>query len=152
MKKKKTLIGIAISFLLIISTINPLQVEAEAIIDSSVYISSAQENYKSNNTRFKTIKSNNTRFKTIKSNNTRFKTIKSKSKHKRSKSRKSRVNLKKRTIRTKNYGHRNLDKHKSQSIGRYNILSKLILSVIVVFIVIVLIGIIFIRRKKKKFY
>lgn len=132
MKKKKTLIGIAISFLLIISTINPLQVEAEAIIDSSVYISSAQENYKSNNTRFKTIKS--------------------KSKHKRSKSRKSRVNLKKRTIRTKNYGHRNLDKHKSQSIGRYNIFSKLILSVIVVFIVIVLIGIIFIRRKKKKFY
>ncbi|MER0279410.1 hypothetical protein GSQ54_19865 [Clostridioides difficile] len=132
MKKKKTLIGIAISFLLIISTINPLQVEAEAIIDSSVYISSAQENYKSNNTRFKTIKS--------------------KSKHKRSKSRKSRVNLKKRTIRTKNYGHRNLDKHKSQSIGRYNILSKLILSVIVVFIVIALIGIIFIRRKKKKFY
>lgn len=132
MKKKKTLIGIAISFLLIISTINPLQVEAEAIIDSSVYISSAQENYKSNNTRFKTIKS--------------------KSKHKRSRSRKSRVNLKKRTIRTKNYGHRNLDKHKSQSIGRYNILSKLILSVIVVFIVIVLIGIIFIRRKKKNFY
>lgn len=134
MKKKKTLIGIAISFLLIISTINPLQVEAEAeaIIDSSVYISSAQENYKSNNIRFITIKS--------------------KSKHKRSKSRKSRVNLKKRTIRTKNYGHRNLDKHKSQSIGRYNILSKLILSVIVVFIVIVLIGIIFIRRKKKKFY
>lgn len=132
MKKKKTLIGIAISFLLIISTINPLQVEAEAIIDSSVYISSAQEDYKSNNTRFKTIKS--------------------KSKHKRSKSRKSRVNLKKRTIRTKNYGHRNLDKHKSQSIGRYNILSKLILSVIVVFIVLVLIGIIFIRRKKKKFY
>lgn len=40
MNKKKKLIGIAISFLLIISIINPLQVEAEAIIESSVYISS----------------------------------------------------------------------------------------------------------------
>lgn len=132
MKKKKTLIWIAISFLLIISIINPLQVEAEAIIDSSVYISSTQENYKTSNTRFKTIKS--------------------KSKHKRSKSSKSRVNLKKRTIRTKNYGHGNLNKHKSQSIRRYNILSKLIISIIVIFIVIVLIGLILIRRKKKKFY
>lgn len=132
MKKKKTLIGVAISFLIIISIINPLQVEAEAIIDSSVYISSTQENYISNNTRFKTTKS--------------------RSKHKHSKSSKSRVKLKKRTIRTKNYRHGILNKHKSQSIRRYNILSKLILSIIFIFIVIVLIVLIFIKRKNKKFY
>ncbi|WP_014466371.1 hypothetical protein [Clostridioides difficile] len=57
MNKKKKLIGIAISFLLIISIINPLQVEAEAIIESSVYISSIKENYTYDNTKFKTIKS-----------------------------------------------------------------------------------------------
>ncbi|NMS89443.1 hypothetical protein HGQ85_05845 [Clostridioides difficile] len=132
MKKKKTLIGLAISFLLIISIINPLQVNAEAIIDSGVYISSTQENYKSNYARFKTIKS--------------------KSKHKRSRSSKSRVKLKKRMIKTKNYGHGTLNKHKNQGIRRHNILSRLIFSIMVIFIVIVLIVLIFIKRKKKKFY
>lgn len=132
MKKKKTLIGVIISFLLIISIINPLQVEAEVITDSSVYIFSTQENYQSNNTRFKTIKS--------------------KSRHKRSKSSKSRVKLKKRTTRTKTYGHGILNRHKSRGIRRYNILSKLILSIIVMFVVIVLVILIFIKRNKKKFY
>ncbi|MDQ7920555.1 hypothetical protein ITJ07_0009895 [Clostridioides difficile] len=47
------MIGIAISFLLIISIINPLQVEAEAIIESSVYISSIKENYTYDNTNLK---------------------------------------------------------------------------------------------------
>ncbi|MCC0784897.1 hypothetical protein IR152_17915 [Clostridioides sp. ES-S-0108-01] len=132
MKEKKKMIGVVISFLLIISIINPLQAEAEVITDSSVYISSTQENYISNNTRFKTIKS--------------------KTRHKRSKSSKSRVKLKKRTIRTKTYGHGILNKHKRQGIRRYNILSKLVLSIIVMFIVIVLVILILVKRKKKKFY
>ncbi|MDX5634593.1 hypothetical protein SIK50_17625, partial [Clostridioides difficile] len=71
----------AISFLLIISIINPLQVEAEAIIESIVYISSIKENYTYDNTKFKTIKS--------------------KSRHKSRKYNKRKVNLKKRSIRTK---------------------------------------------------
>ncbi|HBF5316189.1 hypothetical protein KLJ49_02040 [Clostridioides difficile] len=126
MNKKKKLIGIAISFLLIISIINPLQVEAEAIIESSVYISSIKENYTYDNTKFKTIKS--------------------KSRHK------SKVKLKKRSIRTKKYGYQTINKYKRRNARRHNILTKLVLSIIVIFLVIVLVVLIFIKRKKKKFY
>ncbi|MDN9856643.1 hypothetical protein KLM65_01650 [Clostridioides difficile] len=134
MNKKKKLIGIAISFLLIISIINPLQVEAEAeaIIESSVYISSIKENYTYDNTKFKTIKS--------------------KSRHKSRKYNKSKVKLKKRSIRTKKYGYQTINKYKRQNARRHNILTKLILSIIVIFLVIVLVVLIFIKRKKKKFY
>ena len=130
MNKKKKLIGIAISFLLMISIINPLQVEAEAIIESSVYISSIKENYTYDNTKFKTIKS--------------------KSRHKIRN--KSKVKLKKRSIRTKKYGYQTINKYKRQNARRHNILTKLILSIIVIFLVIVLVVLIFIKRKKKKFY
>ncbi|MFQ4261535.1 UNVERIFIED_CONTAM: hypothetical protein C4Z64_19740 [Clostridioides difficile] len=126
MNKKKKLIGIAISFLLIISIINPLQVEAEAIIESSVYISSIKENYTYDNTKFKTIKS--------------------KSRHK------SKAKLKKRSIRTKKYGYQTINKYKRRNARRHNILTKLVLSIIVIFLVIVLVVLIFIKRKKKKFY
>ncbi|MBF4732696.1 hypothetical protein ITJ09_19680 [Clostridioides difficile] len=132
MNKKKKLIGIAISFLLIISIINPLQVEAEAIIESSVYISSIKENYTYDNTKIKTIKS--------------------KSRHKSRKYNKSKVKLKKRSIRTKKYGYQTINKYKRQNARRHNILTKLILFIIGIFLVIVLVVLIFIKRKKKKFY
>ncbi|HFL2401278.1 TPA: hypothetical protein ACG3PH_000835 [Clostridioides difficile] len=138
MNKKKKLIGIAISFLLMISIINPLQVEAEAIIESSVYISSIKENYTYDNTKLY--------------DNTKFKTIKSKSRHKSRKYNKSKVKLKKRSIRTKKYGYQTINKYKRQNARRHNILTKLILSIIVIFLVIVLVVLIFIKRKKKKFY
>ncbi|AVD34783.1 hypothetical protein [Clostridioides difficile] len=131
MNKKKNLIGMAISFLLIISIINPLQVEAETIIESSVYISSIQEN--------------------CTYNNTKFKTIKSRSRHKISKSNKSKVKLKKRSIRTKKYGYQTINKYKIRNARRHNILTKLILLIIVIFIVIILVILIFIKRKKKSF-
>ncbi|HBF4440733.1 TPA: hypothetical protein KON86_000321 [Clostridioides difficile] len=127
MNKNKKLIGIAISFLLIISIINPLQVEAEAIIESSVYISSIKENYTYDNTKFKT-------------------------RHKSRKYNKSKVKLKKRSIRTKKYGYQTINKYKRRNARRHNILTKLILSIIVIFFVIVLVVLIFIKRKKKKFY
>ncbi|MDW0090875.1 hypothetical protein [Clostridioides difficile] len=136
MNKNKKLIGIAISFLLIISIINPLQVEAEAIIESSVYISSIKENYTYDNTKFKTIK---------------FKS-RHKSRHKSRKYNKSKVKLKKRSIRTKKYGYQTINKYKRRNARRHNILTKLILSIIVIFFVIVLVVLIFIKRKKKKFY
>ncbi|HGM3509451.1 TPA: hypothetical protein ACKOR7_004068 [Clostridioides difficile] len=132
MKKKKKLIGVVISFLLIISIVNPLQVEAETLIDSSVYISSTQNNHVSNNAKFTTIKS--------------------RKRHKSRSSSKSKVKLKKRSIITKKYGHRIINKHRSRSVKRYNIILKLILSVIVISIVIVLVILIFIKKNKKRFY
>ncbi|MCC0632969.1 hypothetical protein [Clostridioides sp. ZZV15-6388] len=132
MKKKKKLIRIIICFLLVISIVNPLQVEAEIINDLSTSVYSTQTNYTSSNAKFKTIKS--------------------RKRHRSSRSNKSKIKLKKRSTSNRRYRSGIRNKHSNRNIKRHSIISKLILLVIVIFIIIAIVIVIFIKRNKKRFY
>ncbi|MGX9756801.1 hypothetical protein ACWYRQ_11020 [Clostridioides difficile] len=132
MKKKKKLIRIIMCFLLVISIVNPLQVEAEVIDDFSTSVYSTQTNYISSNAKFKTIKS--------------------RKRHRSSRSNKSKIKLKKRSTSNKKYRNGIINKRGNRSIKRHSIISKLILLVIVIFIIGAIVIVILIKRNKKRFY
>lgn len=132
MKKKKKLIRIIICFLLVVSIINPLQVEAEIINNFSASLYSTHTNYTSSNAKFKTIKS--------------------RKRHRSSKSNKSKIKLKKQSTSNKKYRSGIINRHSNRSIKRHSIISKLILLVMVIFIIVAIVIVILIKRNKKRFY